>query len=462
MPTTVALKTLGFTPKNPTGHQLVILRGWMWLAVAALAAAGLLSVLLVATRTPFVQQFFPLDWFQTALVVHVNLSVLVWMLSCTCILWKLYQQKSSPTLDYICLIGAWFATLCIALSPFHQGGAAYLNNYVPMFEDGWFIFGIGLFQLCILCQAAEFTITHLRPPSRRSAEWLAVSSSAWITLSAMICLILSFFAITGEAYKQLFTPQDFYEHLFWASGHVLQFVYAHALLVAWLMLGAAIGMRVLSGSGLLLLAFGISCVIAIPSPLLFAFHDIVDPEFIQFFTMQMRHGGGIAVTLIGFVIVLAILKHMFKSTTLHEKLLRNCLIASFILFASGGVIGFMIEEINVMIPAHYHGAIVGITLAFMGLCYYLLPRLGYEKINSRAAVWQPVIYGLGQFLHIFGLAWSGGYGVLRKTPGLAETAKGQISMGLMGFGGLLAVIGGFMFVYWMVRVLFQLHKKPKG
>ena len=84
-----------------------------------------------------------------------------------------------------------------------------------------------------------------------------------------------------------------------------------------------------------------------------------------------------------------------------------------------------------------------------GLAYYLLPRLGFGPLPPRMAFWQPLIYGGGQLLHIAGLAWSGGYGVQRKTAGLAQGADrlGEIAaMGLMGLGGLVSIIGGLLFL----------------
>jgi hypothetical protein len=108
----------------------------------------------------------------------------------------------------------------------------------------------------------------------------------------------------------------------------------------------------------------------------------------------------------------------------------------------------------VVIPAHYHGSIVGVTLGFMGFAYMLLPQFGWRDVGSwRLAFWQPIVYGGGQLLHISGLAISGGYGVLRKTPGGLEgmSASVKAAMGLMGLGGAIAIVGGFMFVI----VVFQ-------
>jgi heme/copper-type cytochrome/quinol oxidase subunit 1 len=133
----------------------------------------------------------------------------------------------------------------------------------------------------------------------------------------------------------------------------------------------------------------------------------------------------------------------------ESRYLRSALISSIILFAAGGVLGFMISGLDIVIPAHYHGATVGVTIAFMGLGYYLLPRLGYGPLPAKMAFLQPLLYGGGQLMHIVGLAWTGGYGVQRKTAGLAQGVDrlGEIAgMGLMGLGGLVSVIGGLLFL----------------
>ena len=133
----------------------------------------------------------------------------------------------------------------------------------------------------------------------------------------------------------------------------------------------------------------------------------------------------------------------------EERYLRAALVSSLGLFAVGGVLGFLIAGLDIVIPAHYHGATVGVTIAFMGLTYYLLPRLGFGALPQRMATWQPYLYGSGQFMHIIGLAWSGGYGVQRKTAGAAQGLEGigqTAGMGLMGLGGLVSVIGGLLFL----------------
>ena len=51
--------------------------------------------------------------------------------------------------------------------------------------------------------------------------------------------------------------------------------------------------------------------------------------------------------------------------------------------------------------------------------------------------------------HIIGLVWSGGYGVQRKVAGSEQVLRSTeevLGMGLMGLGGLIAIVGGVMFV----------------
>jgi hypothetical protein len=63
-------------------------------------------------------------------------------------------------------------------------------------------------------------------------------------------------------------------------------------------------------------------------------------------------------------------------------------------------------------------------------------------------------------MHVIGLAWSGGYGVQRKTAGDAQFLDGIekiAGMGLMGLGGLVAVVGGVLFLVIAFRAMWPWH-----
>ena len=177
-------------------------------------------------------------------------------------------------------------------------------------------------------------------------------------------------------------------------------------------------------------------------------------------TWAMRLGGGPAIL----PIALAVLVGLRSAPPLQAaaRPWRAALLASIVLFGAGGLIGVLIAGSNVRIPAHYHGCIVGVTLALMGLVYHLLPALGYAAPQGRLATAQPWIYGAGQLMHIVGLVWSGGYGVQRKVAGTEQVLRsaGEVAgMGLMGLGGAVAIAGGLLFV---VVVLRAMRAAPAG
>ena len=73
----------------PRGAQRALARAWLGLGLLALIGAGLFSVLLVLSRTPGLNQWFDVaHFFRVALVVHVDLSVLVWFVALGGLLWS--------------------------------------------------------------------------------------------------------------------------------------------------------------------------------------------------------------------------------------------------------------------------------------------------------------------------------------------------------------------------------------
>jgi hypothetical protein len=59
-------------------------------------------------------------------------------------------------------------------------------------------------------------------------------------------------------------------------------------------------------------------------------------------------------------------------------------------------------------------------------------------------------------MHIGGLMWSGGYGVQRKVAGAEQALRSAseiAAMGVMGLGGLVAIIGGIVFVLVVIGAM---------
>ncbi|MGI4753462.1 MAG: hypothetical protein ACRYE8_07085 [Janthinobacterium lividum] len=71
-----------------TSNITKIQNTWLKLGIISLGFAGLYSVVLVVLRTPQLASFFlnP-QIFKSALIIHVDLSVLIWLLSITASVW---------------------------------------------------------------------------------------------------------------------------------------------------------------------------------------------------------------------------------------------------------------------------------------------------------------------------------------------------------------------------------------
>lgn len=251
----------------------------------------------------------------------------------------------------------------------------------------------------------------------------------------------------------------YYEILYWGGGHALQFTWTLLMLVGWLWLASVCGARLPISPRLVVLMFVLALAAVFVTPYAYLAYEVVTVEHRNLHTWAMRLGGGLAIAPIALAVVMG-LRSLRRAGPPEASTapLRAALISSMALFAAGGLIGAVIHGSNVKIPAHYHGCIVGVTLAFMGVVYHLLPRLGYGVVRGRMATLQPYLYGGGQLLHIIGLVWSGGYGVQRKVAGAEQVLRSTAEiagMGLMGLGGLIAIVGGLLFVVVVVRAMRQ-------
>lgn len=422
---------------------------WLLLGLAALVGAGLFSLLLVLARTPAIQELIPLvDFFRVALVIHVNLSVLIWLLSIAGVFWSLACRNDAPRWDRFSFWLAALGTAIVTVSPFLGATEPLMNNYVPILRHPVFYTGLGLFTAGIFLHLLRCVLDHnRRHPADvgkldgADALRLGIRLSAWITALAVLAFLASMVNIPHEM-----DGEAYFEFLFWGGGHILQFTHTMLMMVAWIVLASAGDFRFVLSPRLTAVFLIILALPVITVPFLYLAHEVTSPGHRLAFTELMKYGG-LSCVPIGLAVVFSLRGR--KARTDEAIYLRSALWSSILLFATGGFLGFMISGLDIVIPAHYHGSTVGVTIAFMGVCYYLLPRLGFGQVPQKLATWQPILYGGGQLLHIAGLAWSGGYGVQRKTAGLQQGVDrlGEIAgMGLMGLGGLISVIGGLLFL----------------
>ncbi len=483
---------------------------WLKLGIFSLGFAGLYSIILVVLRTPQLSSFFPNPHiFKSALIIHVNLSVLIWLLSVTASVWggetslrgeakprhgnlmKQYKISEIATLSTFACNDvfrlypklAFLATLLIAISPI-AGHNPVMNNYIPMLENIVFIGGLSLFGVTLLLYAINILYFF---------DWTNLNSLVNFTvLSTIIMFILSFVCF-GWSYNGLqniiqiipIEIEFYYELLFWSGGHLLQFIYTQILIFIWVSLFRELIAREVKCQKFYLFLLYLNFIFGILTLFGHIFYDIIDGAFKVFYTNHMKYLGGIApvLCLIGMgvelVWVFVILRD--DTVTINDRVIKTILLCSIALFLLGGLIAMNITGINVAIPAHYHGSIVGISIACMGYSYLgigryqrhcerlkrawqsheviqKLPRLSRRHFvpprNDNIINFTFYLLTFGQILHILGLAFAGGYGVMRKDPNSVMPMSAKLLMGMMGGGGVIAIVGGLMFVYICVKVIF--------
>ena len=438
--------TDSFVIDIPVARVRKLTTGWLLLSLGALVIGGLFSLLIVLSRTPYFQEVIPFsDFFHTALVVHVDMTVLVWFLGFAGVLWSLNRSVR-------CIQCSWFAlgltvigTFVITLSPFFGAAEPLMNNYVPvlqhpMFLSGLILFGSG-FTILVL-NGLFFSHSVKSTMSGDGALRFGLYTALIAALISLMILVMSYIDMPEFAESAYF-----YELLFWDAGHTLQFMHIQLMLVSWLWMATVAGISLKLSPRVALIIFAMGLLPVILTPFIYAMYDLGAATHKQSISYLMQYGGGLASLPVGLIILFGFIRT--KRTVIKSGPEFNALVFSILLFGVGGIIGFMISGSNVTVPAHYHGSIVAVTLAYMGVTFHIMPRLGFNEIKSKWATRQPVIYAVGQLMHIIGLVWSGGYGVQRKTAGVDQglvDIERIAGMGIMGLGGLIAVIGGIMFL----------------
>jgi cytochrome c oxidase subunit 1 len=100
-----------------------------------------------------------------------------------------------------------------------------------------------------------------------------------------------------------------------------------------------------------------------------------------------------------------------------------------------------------------------VTLAFMAGAYE------FSRIVAPHATWRPTprwartqlaLFAIGQSVFALGFALAGHFGAGRKTYASEQQVRsaGELAgLGLMSFGGLIAVVSGVVFLVAMVRLI---------
>lgn len=423
---------------------------WFMLSVVSLGLGGGFAFLIGMARAPFAEKYFPQNYFQHALVGHVNLAILFWLLLSTMVVWC-YHLKTGGLKPAFWLAGT--GTALVAFTALFGGGDAVLNNYVPALVNPVFFAGLALFFIGFSLNVFRFAKEAAANLASGDMVLNAIGAGVMIgiVLAAAVAVSLVKLGPDINDYQQ----QMYYERLFWTPGHIQQFLNGSMLAAVWYALA-----RLNTGGELKFwpVLKAANKVFIVSSVLLFSLLFFMDPmDRPMRIGAEIIYGIGLGIPL--FMHIANILRQVKRD---FSRPTTVALFFSIAIYLYGIFIAYGGFDNDTRVPAHYHGAVTALTLALMGFAWHMLTKDGLAIIFPRLAKAQPYIYGVGMILFISGLFVSGIFGAPRKTPGTEWTDNPVVlaSMSLMGIGTLLSVLGGIAFVLYVAATLIKNRRAP--
>ena len=164
--------------KSAVQRELI---GWAWLAVGALAVAGVFALLLALSRIPGMEKtpFWPIDFFYKGLVIHVVFSLVIWLQGVFAFLVSVATLKlagddvRAAPLGRIGQGAVLVAFPCLFAPAFLEATQPELTNYIPIIRHP--AYDIGLLALALGVLAPVVRLLVNLPGRLASAPPLAVA-----------------------------------------------------------------------------------------------------------------------------------------------------------------------------------------------------------------------------------------------------------------------------------------------
>ncbi len=454
------LKDLLVTHNFSLGRELY---AWAGLSMFSLALAGSFALLLAISRIPGIETLIPLpiDFFEKGLVIHVVFSFVVWFQAVFCCFLNVSTSRlalGAPRLEalgWVALMAGYISCFFLFLPAFLERGEATLNNYIPAITDPLYYTGLILLACSVSIMIFRFLINIWGSNSRWKEPLIyGTLCVGLIFIIAMLC-----FAIVENYMAMDEFSFDYNESLFWGGGHVLQFANTALLITSLYVLARLTLFDIIVNENYLFMTGLALLVFYAATGVFFTLEFAPNNEKYWSTFTNFKYVMGIPIILAAFPIFLDALKKGIRDAVPTRSPSFICLVLSPLIFFIGGILGLFVDGADTRTPAHYHGIIAGINLSFMGLFYGLfLPLLNREIEHTKALYAQIYLFGGGQLLACIGLFLAGGYGTPRKVAGEyqgLEEMGAVIGMYMNGFGALIAVIGGVMFIWMASKALLR-------
>lgn len=425
-----------------------LLTAWLSLALGSLVAAGIFAILVAFARTPAVQLLgSSANLFHLALIAHVTFALTIWFVAFAGALWVYAAWRSNYTLPGALSWTGWAVAAggagLLAVPAALASGTPYLNDYMPVIDHPLFWAGLIAALAGSALQATAYLAAWHRGRRRAGA---AESLEATALAVAAMALILAT-AILGVTWARLDRAQPWtlqLRALFWGAGHLFQFTHTTGMIAAWaiagsIALGTPTGPARARGA---LWAFPPFMLAVAGAYLVWSPETLLTNRVVTWVTFSGLGGPTLPLALAAAVAMARAPRPLPWGSPLFSGT-----VLCFALFAVGGLMGVVGFSQDTRVPAHYHGMVGAVTLAYMGLAPGLLALTGRQPWKPWLTTLQPYLYGLGLVGIMIGLHWAGGRGAPRKSLGFSwADAQALVAMNLMGLGSALAILGGLAFV----------------
>ncbi|HXF47073.1 MAG TPA: cbb3-type cytochrome c oxidase subunit I [Burkholderiaceae bacterium] len=475
-------------------------------AVVALLVGGILALLLVLTRWQAVH-LVDAENFYLVLTAHGLDMLAFWIIffeiailyfcSSTLLRSRLATPKLGWVAFWLMLIGAVVNNVAV----FRGDSTVMFTSYVPLPANPLFYLGLILFAVGALIGCFIFLGTLVVARAERTYE----GSIPLVTFGALTACIIAIFTIASGAIILIptflwsagyigYIDPLMYRTVWWGFGHSSQQINVSAHVAVWYAIAAIVfGAKPMS-ERVSRVAFTLYILFL---QLASAHHLLADPglstEWKVFNTSYAMYLAVLASMIHGLTVPGAIevaqrekgftkgLFEWIRKAPWGNPVFSGMFISLLGFGFLGGISGVMMgtEQLNMLIhntiyvPGHFHATVViGTTLAFMSITYFLLPTLfNRALILPGLAKWQPYLFGLGMAVFVLAMMGAGTLGVPRRHwditfagaalpyefPGTA-----WLMLAIMGVSGLVALVGGAAYILITVGSLVWGQKLDAG
>jgi cytochrome c oxidase subunit 1 len=475
-------------------------------AVVALLVGGILALLVLLTRWQAVH-IIDAENFYMVLTAHGLDMLAYWIIffeiailyfcSSTLLRSRLATPRIAWVGFWLMLVGAVANNVAV----FRGDSSVMFTSYPPLPANQLFYLGLILFAVGALIGCFVFLGTLVVAKAEKTYE----GSIPLVTFGALTAAIIAIFTIASGAiiliptwlwsigYVSHIDPL-MYRTVWWAFGHSSQQINVSAHVAVWYAIAAIVfGAKPMS-ERVSRTAFALYILFL---QLASAHHLLADPglstEWKVFNTSYAMYLAVLASMIHGLTVPGAIevaqrgkgytkgLFEWIRKAPWSNPVFSGMFISLIGFGFLGGISGVMMgtEQLNMLIhntiyvPGHFHATVVvGTTLAFMSITYFLIPTLfNREMILPGLAKWQPYLFGIGMSVFCLAMMGAGTLGVPRRHwditfagAALAYEFPGTawLMIAIFGISGLVAIVGGVAYILITVGSLLFGKKLDAG